>query len=153
MTIGSTTVLTNGILPYAVWNGVDFATHNTGVVGGYASYAADDYASSANNVNVTVAAPAPATFGVNSLAFRTAQASSFALTGANTTGAILVGSNVGANATLIAGATSGDTLQGTVGGELIVQQYNTDPAGALTISAGIVNNGTATALVKAGPAR
>ncbi len=44
---------------------------------------------------------------------------------------------------------TGGTLQGASGQDLVVHQY--DAAGSLTIGANIVNNGTATALTKAGP--
>lgn len=147
LNVPAATTLTNNILPWAVVNGTDFATHATGVVGAYAGYLADDYSAAANNVNITAAAPAPGTFAVNSIAFRTAQANTLALTGTNSTGAVLVGSQVGANATTI----SGGSLQGTASGELLIQQYNNVTGGELSISSSIVDNGGATALVKSGP--
>lgn len=151
LNVPAATGLTNGILPYAVVNGTDFATQSGGVVSGFAGYNPDDYSTAANNVDVISASPAPTTFGVNSLAFRTAGAKTLTLTGANTAGAILVGSNVGGNATTVASTAPGDSLRGTAGGELLIHQYNAAAGGELTISAPIVDNTSATALVKSGP--
>ena len=68
-------------------------------------------------------------------------------TGTNviTTGGILVSSTVGNFLSTI----TGNTLEGSSGGDLIVNQWNT--SNSLTIASNIVNNTSATAFTKAGP--
>lgn len=82
-----------------------------------------------------------------SLTFDTAFANGLTLQGANilNSGAILVSSAVGANASTL----SGGTLTGSNNGDLIINQQNTNAAGSLTIASSIVDNGT-TNIVKTG---
>jgi fibronectin-binding autotransporter adhesin len=88
------------------------------------------------------------TQSMNSLRFNTLGAATLSLasgqTLTNTTGGILVTATVANNPTLI----TGGNLAGAAGGELFIHQWNT--ANGLTIASAIVDNGSATALVKSG---
>ena len=98
------------------------------------------------NTDITAVNPAPASITSDTLAFRTAQGNTLTLPGAVTLGAggVLVGSQVGANATTIAGGSLTPAA-----GDLVVQQFNT---GILTISSALTANGAGSpSLVKAGP--
>ncbi len=123
---------------WATVNGTDWAVtgaSGTNPVTALGVYATDDFTTSTNDVNVTVAdVPTPA-FTINSLRFNTTGGLSVTLpSGANsiTSGGILVTSAVGAGGASIGGSgtlTSGNTT------DLIVNQY--DPTGTFTISAPI----------------
>ncbi|MFD0895237.1 autotransporter-associated beta strand repeat-containing protein [Luteolibacter ambystomatis] len=147
-TLTASPTLTNGLLPYATVNGNDFATVSGGTISAYSGYINDDYSGTGTiNTNVTAASPTPASFTVNSLSFRTAQANTLTLTGTNTAAALLVGSAVGGNATQITGGT---LTAATAGGELVIHQNNTTAGGELTIASTIANNTSASSLTKAG---
>ncbi len=83
---------------------------------------------------------------INSLRFNTGANTALTLSGANviTTGGILV-TNLGNFASTI----TGGTLEGSSGGDLIANVWNT--SNSLTISSVIANNTTATTFTKAGP--
>ncbi len=131
---------------YATVNGTDWATvDGSGNIAAYTGYANNVYSAGANT-NITQSNPAPAAIASDTLAFRTAQANTLTMPGAVTLGAggVLVGSQVGANATMIAG---GFLTSAT--GDLVIQQFNT---GILTISSALTANGASSpGLVKAGP--
>ena len=98
------------------------------------------------NVDAPTGTSAPAAMTINSLRFNNAGAYTVNLGGNLTvaTGGILVTSAVGANNITIAG----NSVLGTVSGDLVVQQFNT--AGTLTINSILANN-TTTGMTKSGP--
>lgn len=124
---------------------------NAGAVSALSSYTSDTWASG-NDTTVTLASNTVTSGTTNSLRFNSNAADTVTLSGTNviTTGGILVTPMVGAFASTIGGT---GTLAGSASGELIVNQWNTNAAGTLTISAPIVDNGGATALTKAGPGK
>lgn len=143
------TVNTNGIIGgYATFNGNTWAVSaDSGgdiAVTGLAVYNTNDFGATANNVDVS-GAQAPASFTVNTLRFNTAGAAVLTLAGVNTvsSGGLLVTGTVGANQTRI----TGGSLRGAANGDLVVIQNN---GTGLTIESVIENNGTSTALTKAG---
>ena len=157
--ITSTTANTNGIIGgWATVGGVNWASSagdgvNPGNITAYSSYltttAAGNTAGNylaASNVDVTSTPTLSGPVTVNSLRFGSAAANTLNLTGTNiiSSGGLLVTSGVGANTSAI----NGGTLAGSAGGDLCVIQHNT--AAALTIGSQIVNNSSATALVKSG---
>lgn len=134
-----------------------WATNATNAADGFIVAFADYVYSSANLDNAalyqnkhmiidSVQVP-DAAITAQSLTFDTAFANGLTLQGANslTSGAILVSSAVGANASTL----SGGTLTGSNNGDLIINQQNTNAAGSLTIASSIVDNGT-TNVVKTG---
>jgi fibronectin-binding autotransporter adhesin len=149
----TTAVNTNGILGgWASVNQTDWASNNgTNIV----ALPAASYSSTwtaGNNFTVTLAANTiPAGSTTNSLRFGATTpnvARAVTLSGTNiiTSGGILVADNVGAVASTI----TGGALEGPAGGDLIVLQYDTSTAGALTISSIIADNGSPTGLTKSG---
>ena len=139
-------VVGTGSTAFATVNGTDWAAVSGGQVVAYTGYSTDSYVPGANT-DITAADPAPATISSDTLAFRTAQANTLTLPGVVTLGAggVLVGSQVGANATGI----SGGTLTSATN-ELLIHQFNT--AGALTINSVLGDNGAnSMGLTKAGP--
>ncbi len=138
-------VVGSGSTAFATVNGSDWATASGGAIGAYGGYTNDNY-NSGMNTNILAVNPAPAAIASNTLAFRTNQANMLTLPGAVTlaAGGILVGSQVGGNATVI----SGGTLTSTTN-ELVVHQF---AAGGLTINSVLADNGAnPTSLTKAGP--
>lgn len=158
--ITTTTVNTAaGILGgWATVGGTDWASSaGTGVAAGnispYTGYlltsvagdADTNYLATSNvDVNSTQTLSGPVT--INTLRFSSAAANTLNLTGANVlnSGGILVSSAVGANASSI----TGGTLAGSPGYDLSVSQNDT--TGVLTINSQIVDNGSATTLLKSG---
>jgi autotransporter-associated beta strand protein len=157
-TNGYTTTTANdagGILGgWATVSGTGWAVNNGTNIVALASYyttstggnTAASY--SGSNVDVTSSQTLSGAATVNSLRFNTAAADTLTLTGVNvvTSGGILETANVGANASTI---TSG-TLEGASGADLVINQYNTNAAGILTINSVIANNGSATGLTLTG---
>ena len=138
---------TNGILGgYAVYGGNDWATISGGTVAQYTAYTNNTWAA-ANNTTVTTSASIAANSTTNSLRFGAPGAFTLTLSGTNTiaSGGLLVSSAVGNNLTQI----NGGSLTGANSADLIVYQNNT--ANGLTIGSSIVNNGGATSLTKSGP--
>ncbi|QIF01737.1 autotransporter-associated beta strand repeat-containing protein [Roseimicrobium sp. ORNL1] len=125
--------------------GTDWAKNSTntadGAVVAYTGYVANDFTAAANNVNVTTGTQSATNATVNSLRFAEAD-TTLNLTGTNTvaSGGILITS--GAGATISSG-----TLRGAAGADLVIIQNSTTEA---TISSVIEDNGSATALTKAG---
>jgi autotransporter-associated beta strand protein len=131
------------------------ARDGSGNIVGLSTYAVNDFTSAANNVDVTgtVVMGDPLTTTVNSLRFNTPGAGSITLqptvnaptpTLAIASGGVLVSGNVGSyNPTI-----SGGTIQGSAGGDLVLENYN--PSGSLFVSSAIVDNGSATGLTIAG---
>jgi autotransporter-associated beta strand protein len=147
----------DGILgPWATVAGNNWAVNDSGLPGGdiiaftdyvYTFDLGDDASLYENEHVVVDTSQAPdAAISPRSLVFNAAVAPTLTLQGSNTlsTGGILVGSNVGNNASIITG---GD-LTGPNNGDLVINQRNT--ANALTIGSSITNNG-ATSLLKTGP--
>ena len=133
-------------------NGAAFATIGAGgVIAPYSGYTAASADYTATTAATEFDAATSGTFtgsAVDSIRFAAAApvtATASALTVAS--GGILVTPSVGVNATAIAGG----TLTAGSGSELIVHQYNNIAGGATTITSGIVDNGGAVALTKAGP--
>ena len=124
---------------------------NLGPITALTTYTPDTWAPG-NDTTVTLASNTVTDSTTNSLRFNSNAADTVTLAGTNviTTGGILVTPTVGAFASTIGGT---GTLAGSASGELIVNQWDTNAAGTLTISAPIVNNGGATALTKAGPGK
>jgi autotransporter-associated beta strand protein len=136
----------SGVLGYVTFGGNDWlSAAGATALNGPASYTSDVFTTT--TANVTVAAnDAPATFTINSLRFNAAGAFTATLTGANiiTSGGILVGSTVGANAATITGGsiTSGDTTADSKH-DLIVINNNTTAgtSGNVVINSVIADNG------------
>lgn len=106
---------------------------------------ASNYVAAAN-VDVTSSPTLSAGVTVNSLRFSSTTAQTLTFTGANTisSGGILISSAVGNVATAI----TGGTIMGAVGGDLIINNYDT--SNTFTINSIIADNGTATGLTKNG---
>ena len=91
-------------------NGSDWATVSGGSLACYSGYSANVYTGLGVNTNITTVNPTPAAVSSDTLAFRTAQANTLTLPSTATVsslgaGGLLVGSQVGANATTISGGT------------------------------------------------
>ncbi len=116
-----------------------------------ATAAADNGADIDVNFSTATNTTASGAITPNSIRFSGAAANTLTLTGTNVvaTGGILVTPSVVGNASTIAGG----TLEGSSGGDLVVNQWDSNAAGTLTISSTIANNGNATALTKAGPGK
>ena len=176
---GAGTSITLGAITRNAGSSVDFAlpatgtintsTANTGatILGGWATvnsganwavgggniaalvaYTNDAWAAG-NNTTVTLAANALATtLTTNSLRYNTAVADTVTVTGTNTitTGGILVTPTVAAFASVLTGGT---IVTGGTNTDLVVNQFNTNAAGTLTIGSIIGINGTG-GLVKSG---
>ena len=135
---------------YATVGASNWATNNGTNIVALSTYTDDSWAAG-NNTNVTVdaAVGSPITVATtHSLRFNAAGARTLNLSGTSvvTSGGVMVTSVVGANPTTIAGGTL------TSGGsDLIVHQFNTNNAGAMTISSAITDNGASpVGLTKAG---
>jgi fibronectin-binding autotransporter adhesin len=147
----SAPTLTGGIIGgWATVNGTDWATYDgtngvTALASG--SYTNDTWSAGNNTTVATSTAPA-ADSTTNSLRFNLAAANTVTLSGVNTisSGGVLFGLTVGANASLI----TGGTIQGPVGGELVIHQNNSTALSTTTISSAIQDNTSATGLVKTG---
>ncbi len=124
--------------------------NTNGEIGAATAYGPTNFFNTNTTVttNFTVATNGNHTY---TLAFRTAAALTLTLNGANVidTGGILVSSAVGAFASTITGGTS---LTSGNGADLIVQQWDNNAAGALTIASPIIDNPTngPTGLTKSG---
>ena len=118
------------------------AEDGSGVLSALAAYDVDTYGAG-KNTDVTTSLAGAST---NSLRFNTAAANTVTLSGANTiaSGGILVTTVVGNNASVI----TGGTLAGSSTAGLTIIQGNA--ANSLTIGSGIIDNGGATGLTKAG---
>jgi fibronectin-binding autotransporter adhesin len=148
---------TNGILGPWATVGNDWAVNSTngadGPITAYSGYTltsvAGDTAANYANAHIDVDSSPTLDGGIsaNSIRFNGAAARTVTLTGANNlaAGGIMVNPGVGANASVI----TGGTLTGGASGDLVINQKNTNAAGALTLGSTIVDNGT-TNLVKTG---
>lgn len=146
-TVTTSATNTNGILGgYAIYGGNDWATISGGQVASYTAYTNNTWAAG-NNTTVTASGSVAANSTTNSLRFGAPGAFTLNLSGTNTiaSGGLLVSSAVGNNLTQI----NGGSLTGANSADLIVYQSNT--ANGLTIGSSIVNNGGATSLTKSGP--
>ena len=142
----STPTLTGGIIGgWATVTGTDWATVSGGNVVALPSYTSDTWAGG-NNTTVTVNDTPASGSTTNSLRFAsTTTGDLVTLSGTNviTTGGILVSS-----AFTAAGTIAGGTLEGSAGGDLVVNQNGVSN---FTISSVIANNGGPTGLTKSGP--
>ena len=154
-TVTTTTANTNNILgPYAVVNGLDWASASGSspfTIAKFTAYVNDTYSANAN-VNVTTSATIPAGTAVGTLRFDAATPITLTLAGQFAAPGILVTPNVGANTITITG--TGSSLIGTTAalGELIIHQYNT--AAPLILSTNVTDQTAVTnltQLVKTGP--
>ena len=146
----SGSVTTSGTAIGGIANGFTTTTGGTtwlaqdggGVLTPLATFGTDTFGAGINTDVTTTGAGA----STNSIRFNTAAANTLTLTGANTvdSGGILVTTAVGANASTI----TGGTIAGSASAGLTLIQNNT--GAGLTISSGVVDNGGATGLTKAG---
>ena len=149
--ITTTATNTNGIIGgYATVGGLNWATSASngstpGALTALANYLADTWGIGMNT-NVTQNDSPAAGSMTNSLRFNLGGGLAVNLTGTNvvTSGGILVTTNVGASGASILGG----TIEGSAGGDLIVIQNDT--ASSFLIGSNIADDGTATALTKAG---
>ena len=149
-TITTTNTLSNGILGgWATTNNDNWSTMTVFNITALGVYTVAN-ATAATNLNTNMDAATVTIGGVintNSIRFSGASAKTLTLaTGDNIiqSGGILVRSDVGNNASTI----TGGSLLGSASGDLIIHQHNS--SNSLTISSVIKNNGSATALTKAG---
>jgi fibronectin-binding autotransporter adhesin len=147
----SAPTLTDGIIGgFATVGGTDWATYDgtNGVTALAPGSYTNDTWSAGNNTTVATSTAPSADSTTNSLRFNLLAANTVTLSGVNTitSGGILFASAVGANASLI----TGGTIQGSAGGELIVNQNNSTAGSTTTISSIIQDNTTATGLTKTG---
>jgi fibronectin-binding autotransporter adhesin len=145
-TFSTTNSNTNGILGgYLVYNETDWAAAGaSGIISATTDYTNDTWSSGANVTVTQSSTQSNAT--ANSLRFAYYATNIVTLSGTNvlTSGGVLVSANVGPNLSQI----SGGTLEGSAGGDLILNQWNDE--GNLEIDSTIANNGSATALTVAG---
>ena len=134
----------SGVLGFLTYGENDWlSAAGATTIAGPATYMNDAFATStsATNINVTVSG-SPAAFTANSLHFNTAGALTLTLSGANTitSGGILVGSTVGANATTITGGslTSGN-VNADATSDLIVINNNTTAGSSVVINSVIAD--------------
>jgi fibronectin-binding autotransporter adhesin len=155
-TVTTTSGNSNGILGGWAVTGTaaapttDWAANNgSNTLVALSSYTTDNWTDATTNVTVAGNSTQPASSSANSVRFNAAGAATVTLSGTNviTSGGILVTPNVAASATAIAGTSASDSIAGSAGGDLVVNQFNT---GTLTISALIANNTSATGLTKTG---
>lgn len=98
-----------------------------------------------SNVDVNTSPVLSGPVNINTLRFNTAAANTLTLTGTNviSTGGLLIGTGIGANASSIIGG----SLTGSAAGDLSIYQNNATP---FTISSQLTDNGTPTILRKIG---
>lgn len=141
--------VSGGLLVGAILNGTDLIAAQSGVLTAYSGWVPTGTDTWTNGAAMDVTGSNPAAFAaetINALRFNSAGAFTITLAGMHTidSGMLLVTTGVGANASII----TGGELRGPAGGELVVAQYNT--AGSLEIASNVVDNTSATAMIKAG---
>lgn len=141
--------VSGGLLVGATLNGTDLIAAQSGVLTAFAGWTPTGTDTWTNGASMDVTGSNPAAFTsetINALRFNMDGAFTITLDGAHTidSGMLLVTSGAGANLSTITG---GD-LRGPAGGELVVAQYNT--SGNLEIASNVVDNTSATALIKTG---
>jgi fibronectin-binding autotransporter adhesin len=141
--------VSGGLLVGAILNGTDLIAVQSGVLTAFAGWTDTGTSIWTNNASMNVTGSNPVAFTsetINALRFNTTGAFTLTLDGTHTidSGMLLVTPTVGANLSTI----TGGELRGPAGGELVVAQYNT--SGNLEIASAIVDNTSATSLIKAG---
>jgi len=146
--VTSTANDSGGILGgWATIGATDWASNNGTNLVALASYATDTW-SAGNNTNVTANTAVPADSTTHSLRFHTAGVRTHTLAGTNTitSGGILVTNTVGNNLSTL----TGGIVKGASGKDLVVIQNNTTNATGLIIGSEIADNTSATGLTKSG---
>lgn len=141
--------ISGGVLVGATLNGSDLIIAQSGVLTAYTGWIPTGTSTWTNGGNMDVTDSNPVAFTsetINALRFNTGGAFTTTLTGTHTidSGMLLTTPNVGANLSTL----TGGQIQGPAGGELIISQFNT--AGDLAIGSNIVDNTTASGLIKTG---
>ena len=141
--------VSGGLLVGATLNGTDLIAAQSGVLTAFAGWTPTGTSTWTNNASMDVNGSNPVAYTtetINALRFNTAGAFTLTLDGTHTlsSGMLLVTPTVGANLSTI----TGGELRGPAGGELVVAQFNT--AGSLALNSTIIDNTSATALVKTG---
>jgi len=141
--------MSGGLLVGATLNGTDLIAAQVGVLTAFTGWTPTGTDTWTNNASMDVTESNPtayATETINALRFNTAAALTLTLDGTHTIASdmLLVTPTVGANLSTI----TGGELRGSAGGDLIVAQFNT--ASVFEIASSIVDNTTATGLIKTG---
>lgn len=141
--------VSGGLLVGATLNGTDLIAAQAGVLTAFTGWTPTGTDTWTNNASMDVTGSNPTAYStetVNAVRFNTAAALTLTLTGTHTIASdmLLVTPTVGANLSSI----TGGELRGSAGGDLVVAQFNT--ASVFEIASSIVNNTTASGLIKSG---
>lgn len=141
--------VSGGALVGATLNGTDLVAAQVGTLTAFSGWVPTGTNTWTTGAAMDVTGTNPVAYAdtnITALRFNTAGPFTVTLDGTHTinTDVILMTTNAGAGNSLI----TGGVLQGTAGGDLSIGQYNT--GGSLEIASTIVNNTTATGVVKSG---